>query len=123
MQTNTLISGDGKLEESPETKAIRAALGAITMGEPAIYHLHADARGHWHVHRDGQLSRLSFPSRDLALAAARLAVVRCQAYCLLLQDADGCMGTESFNWLQSALDGEPPVPHSEFAACGRRPGN
>jgi len=69
--------------------AIREALGAVAVGEPAAYWLYADGAGEWCVHREGGSDPQRFANRDEALAFARLAVARCSSYRLYLQETDG----------------------------------
>jgi hypothetical protein len=75
--------------EDPAVTAIREALGAVAVGEPATYWLYADAAGDWCVRREGSSQPQRFETREQALAFARLAVVRCASYCLHLQGTDG----------------------------------
>lgn len=84
--------------ESPEMQAIREALGAIAMAEPAVYWLYSSDEGHWHLRREGASGEHCFPSRELALASIQLAVVRCASYTLFLQRSDGRIVREFFNW-------------------------
>ncbi len=63
--------------EDPAVTAIREALGAVAVGEPATYWLYADAAGDWCVRREGSSEPQRFESREQALAFVRLAVARC----------------------------------------------
>ena len=83
-------------------RTIREALGAIAIGEPAAYRLTADARGEWHVRRDGDSDERRFATKEEALRFARLAVARCASYCLRIKHKDGGIVKEFFNW--------PPPP-------------
>jgi len=82
--------------EDPAVTAIREALGAVAVGEPAAYRLYADAAGDWCVRREGSSEPQRFETREQALAFARLAVVRCASYCLHLQGADGRIAQRFF---------------------------
>ena len=84
--------------KAPEVAAIREALGAIAAGEPAAYRLYAGPLGDWYVRREADAAEHRFASREEALAFARLAVVRCSSYCLYIQDGDGRVRPEAFNW-------------------------
>ena len=84
--------------KAPEVAAIRDALGAIAVSEPAVYQLYADAQGAWCVRREGETETRRFAGREEALAFARLAVVRCASYCLHLEGSDGRITREFFNW-------------------------
>lgn len=75
-------------QEDPEVTAIREALGAVAVAEPAAYSLHTDAQGNWCVRRDGDAEARRFASREEALVFVRLAVVRCASYRLSLQGSD-----------------------------------
>ena len=85
--------------EHPETRDMRAALGAIAIGSPAVYWLFLGEDANWRVRREGDLDAHCYPDRDQALQAIRLAVIRCASYCLFLQDEDGRFVREFFNWL------------------------
>jgi hypothetical protein len=85
-------------QEAPEVAAIRDALGAIAIGEPAAYRLYTDPQGGWCVRQEGGTETHRFTGREEALAFARLAVVRCASYCLHLQGSDGRITREFFNW-------------------------
>jgi Uncharacterized protein conserved in bacteria (DUF2188) len=82
--------------EDPAVTAIREALGAVAVGEPATYWLYADAAGDWCVRREGSSQPQRFETREQALAFARLAVVRCASYCLHLQGTDGRIARRFF---------------------------
>ncbi|HUL07918.1 MAG TPA: hypothetical protein VLV76_16480 [Candidatus Acidoferrum sp.] len=75
--------------DDPVVAAIREGLGAIAIGEPAIYWIYAVSGGEWCVRREGDADHRHFASREEALAFARLSVVRCASYCLYLQGVDG----------------------------------
>ena len=83
--------------ESPDMTALREALGALPLGEPAMCRVFEES-GAWHVHRHGEIADAIFPTRGDALSFARLALVRCASYCLLLQDEDGRTMRETRNW-------------------------
>jgi hypothetical protein len=85
-------------QEAPEVAAIRDALGAIAIGEPAVYRLYTGPQGDWCVRREGDVEERHLASREEALAFARLAVVRCASYCLYLQGSDRRITREFFNW-------------------------
>jgi hypothetical protein len=90
-------------QKAPEVAAIRDALGAIAIGEPAAYRLYTDPQGEWCVRREGGPQGDRFASREEALAFARLAVARCASYCLHLQGSDGRITREFFNWFPHRL--------------------
>lgn len=94
-------NGTGRLvnRERAEMQIIRDALGAIAVGEPAIYWLYRGEDDNWHVHREGEREGACYPDRAEALQALRLAVIRCAGYSLFLQDEDGRFVREFFNWL------------------------
>jgi len=75
--------------EDPVVTAIREALGAVAVGEPATYWLYAEGAGEWCVRREGSSDPERFANRDEALAFARLAVARCSSYSLYIQGTDG----------------------------------
>lgn len=85
-------------QKAPEVAAIRDALGAIAVGEPAAYRLYTDPQGAWCVRQEGGTEMHRFAGREEALAFARLAVVRCASYCLHLQGSDGRITREFFKW-------------------------
>jgi len=84
--------------ESQEVRDMRDALGAVAVDAPAIYVLRAEANGEWRLRRYGQSEELGFPDRESALSGARLAVVRCAAYWLRVEDASGEIHDEFLNW-------------------------
>jgi hypothetical protein len=83
--------------ESPDMIALREALGALPLGEPGMCRVFK-RNGAWHVHRYGAAESAIFSTKDEALASARLSLVRCASYCLLLQQEDGRVARESLNW-------------------------
>jgi hypothetical protein len=91
------FGGSPPTPEHPDMIALREALGALPLGEPGMCRVFND-NGEWHVHRHGGIEDATFPTKDDALAFARLSLVRCVAYCLLLQQEDGRLARESFNW-------------------------
>lgn len=88
--------------ESRAVRDMRDALGAVAVAEPAMVVLRAEADGQWHLRHRGQSEELRFPNRECALRAARLAVVRCTAYWLRVEDGDGEIHDEFLNWPPSA---------------------
>jgi hypothetical protein len=89
--------------ESQEVRDMRDALGAVAVAEPAIIVLRAEAGGEWHLRRVGQSEELRFPDRERALSAARLAVVRCTAYWLRVENDHGEVHDEFLNWPPIAM--------------------
>lgn len=75
--------------DDPVVAAMREALGAVAVAEPATYWLLSDAQGVWSVRQEGHGETRRFAHRERALAFIRLAVVRCSSYCLCLQGIDG----------------------------------
>jgi hypothetical protein len=85
--------------ENPDIQKIRDALGAIAVAEPAVYWLYSGADGNWHLRREGELDERCYSSREMALRALQLAVIRCASYCLFLEGLDGRFIKEMYNWL------------------------
>ncbi|HWT99346.1 MAG TPA: hypothetical protein VN229_17080 [Terriglobales bacterium] len=81
---------------------LRAALGVVPVAPPATYRIYMDDTGGWQSQREGDATACSHADRDAALMAARLAVIRCTAYRLFLQDMMGRVVCESYNWPSTA---------------------
>lgn len=81
--------GAFRKRDDPAVAAMRAALGAVAVAEPATYWLLSDGQGNWSVRREGSGETRRYAKREQALAFIRLAVVRCSSYCICLQDIDG----------------------------------
>ena len=90
--------------EHPEMEQLRVALGAVPVAPPASYRVSTTDGEVWQVRQDGEKAVNHYLSRQEALRAARLAVVRCAAYRLFLQDEAGRTICESYNWPASAPD-------------------
>lgn len=89
-------------DEQAVMEGLRAALGVVPVAAPATYRIFMDDTGGWQTQRQGDKTACSHADRDAALMAARLAVVRCTAYRLFLQDASGRVTCESHNWPPAA---------------------
>lgn len=86
-------------KENREIQEIRNALGAVALGEPAVFWLFRSEDGDWHLRREGEADDRAFSNRDSALKALRLAAVRCSSYCLYIENVAGRFEQECFNWL------------------------
>jgi hypothetical protein len=93
--------------ENPEMQKIRDALGVIAVASPACYRLCRVGFATWCVISGGTGASISFGSRDEALQSIRLAVVRCRAYCLSLEEEDGQVRRETYNWPAIGADELP----------------
>jgi hypothetical protein len=78
--------------------AIREALGAIPVAPPLAYSLRRARGTHWRLRRLDERDAADFETRAAALAAMRQAVVRCSAYCLLVEGCDIGLDIQFLNW-------------------------
>jgi len=90
-----------------EIRAIHDALGAISAAKPMVCWVYLGEDGDWWVRREGDPDERSFPSREPALTAAQVSVVRCASYCLYVQGLDGRVTRSQFNWLPRRGGGHP----------------
>ena len=85
-------------EEGLEMRAVREALGAVSVGSPAIFWLYADYSGRWYVRREGDREEHQFSCRGAARNFMQVEAARCRSYRLFVARSDGRFIEEFFNW-------------------------
>jgi alkylhydroperoxidase family enzyme len=90
--------------ENPEISTLREALGAVAIAPALAYSLSRHDGGRWRLRRLDQLDGDDFDGRAAALAAMRCAVVRCSAYCLVVEGCTGSLDIQFLNWDDRAAD-------------------
>ena len=90
--------------EDPAMQTLREALGAIAMAPALAYSLSRADGTRWALRRLDQRDGKTFESRAAAVAAMRNAVVRCSAYCLVVEGCTGDFDVQFLNWDNQAAD-------------------
>jgi len=94
-----LNNGSVASRENARIQKIREALGAVAVGEPAVFWLYQGQDTNWYVRREGDPEEHGYESRDQALQCLHLGAIRCASYCLFVQESsNGRFTKESFNW-------------------------
>ena len=96
------VTRSAESEESLEMRAVREALGAVSVGNPAVFWLYSDYSGKWCVRREGDLEEHQFSNRSAARNFMQVEAARCRSYRLFVARSDGRFIEEFFNW---------PTPH------------
>jgi hypothetical protein len=84
--------------EDPAMPVLREALGAVAIAPALAFSLNRTEEASWRLRRLDQADGKDFQSRDAAVAAMRNAVVRCAAYCLVVEDCAGDVDVQFLNW-------------------------
>jgi hypothetical protein len=77
----------------------RRALGAVAVGEAAVFWVYVNHSGQWCLRREGAPREIKFDSRRMCLDSLVGEIVRCASYRLFIQGRDGKIDNESFNWV------------------------
>jgi hypothetical protein len=77
---------------------LHEALGAVAIAPAQAYALNRTAAARWRLRRADEYDGKDFDSRDAAMAAMRNAVVRCAAYCLVVEGCTGDLDVQFLNW-------------------------
>jgi hypothetical protein len=90
--------------EDPALQSLRDALGAVAIAPALAYSLTRSKGAQWRLRRLDQREGENFDSRDAAIAALRNSVVRCSAYCLVVEGCTGDIDIQFLNWDDRAAD-------------------
>jgi hypothetical protein len=80
-----------------EIEAIRHALGAIALGEPAVFWVYRRL-GWWWARREGAECESRFATRVAAQSHVELQAARCRSYRLFLEEEGGGFIEEHAGW-------------------------
>ncbi|HVZ02103.1 MAG TPA: hypothetical protein VHA35_21530 [Dongiaceae bacterium] len=97
---------------------MRDAVGAVAVGPPAAFWLRRRGRD-WAVRREGEAVETLYPTEAEARTAIRIALLRCSAYCVLMQADDGWYVLDSSNWPGGDSEQDPPAETAAHAALRR----
>jgi hypothetical protein len=86
-------------DQRHQIQQARRALGAVAVGEPAVFWVYVNHSGQWCLRREGASREARFESRRMCLDSLVSEIVRCASYRLFIQGNDGRIDNESFNWV------------------------
>jgi hypothetical protein len=70
----------------------------VAIAAPLAYSLSRSSGSQWQLRRLDQKNGIAFETRTAAFAAMRRAVVRCAAYCLVVEGCNGDVEIQFLNW-------------------------
>ena len=80
-----------------EIQQVRKALGAVAVGDSAVFWVFMNRSAQWCLRREGASGELKFDSQRMCLDRLNSELVRCASYRLFVQGSDGPIDSESFN--------------------------